>query len=348
MNLRSHCRRMRAGTPIVICAGLVWTLYAASVYSLTIGAAQPPVGTVVAAIQTASGNYLTAVDGGGLGGPDAGPTAVALHTDATAVGPWETFTVIWLNSTYTQFALQTSGGSYVTAVNGGGIGGPNDSSAPVHTDATRIAEWERLRLTFLPNNQVTINVPDGRFLTAVNGGGMTGPDTAPMRTDAVRHAVWETFALVNPSPVADDAVAPAPAPTPTSRPVNLPATEGAWLVGVGLSGGLAGGYVTYAINSTGEGATSNARGNVRRLVSPNLLANVETQVRAARSQTWVSRNVSCNDCRRTSISLSLRQADGAVMSHSVGWTLLPSDSPSNARALVDAVVSALPSVPAVR
>src|SRR5271165_6364540 len=171
----------------------------AAMYSLASAAVQPPAGTVVAAIQTANGNYLTAVNGGGLGGQDAGPAAVALHTDATAVGPWETFTVVWLNSTYTQFALQSSGGNYVTAVNGGGIGGPNDSSSPVHTDTTRIAEWERLTLHFLPNNQVTIKLPNGRFLTAVNGGGMRGPDSAAIRTDAVGHAAWETFTLAKPS-----------------------------------------------------------------------------------------------------------------------------------------------------
>ncbi len=165
-------------------------------YSLTCHAADSPAGVLVAAIQTASGNYLTVVNGGGLGGPSTGPAAVALHTDATTAGPWENFTVVWLDSAYTRFALQTSDRHYVTAVNGGGLGGPNDNTAPVHTDAKTIGIWERLTLNFLPNQQLTIKLPNGRFLTAVNGGGMSGPETSPIHTDAEQPAAWQTFTLV--------------------------------------------------------------------------------------------------------------------------------------------------------
>ncbi|MGC1523792.1 MAG: hypothetical protein WA803_19780 [Steroidobacteraceae bacterium] len=127
----------------------------------------------------------------------------------------ETFTVVWLDSAYTKFALQTIRGGYVTAVNGGGVGGANDSSAPIHTDATTIAEWERLRLNFLPDDRVTINVPDGRFLTAVNGGGMRGSSTSPIvTTDAVRHGAWETFTLVRLDTISGDSSKPAPSPEP--------------------------------------------------------------------------------------------------------------------------------------
>jgi hypothetical protein len=176
--------------------GTAAAVLVAVVYSVMCYAAEPPAGVVVAAIQTATGNYLTAVNGGGLGGSTRGPAAVALHTDATAAGPWETYTIVWLNSTYTQFALQTSDGHYVTAVNGGGMGGPNDSSAPIHTDTKTIGNWETLTLNFLPNNQLTIKVPNGRFLTAVNGGGMSGPAASPIQTDAVQHAESGTFTLV--------------------------------------------------------------------------------------------------------------------------------------------------------
>ena len=165
-------------------------------YSLTCHAADSPAGVLVAAIQTASGNYLTVVNGGGLGGPSTGPAAVALHTDATTAGPWETFTVVWLDSAYTRFALQTSDRHYVTAVNGGGLGGPNDNTAPVHTDAKTIGIWERLTLNFLPNNQLTVKLPNGRFLTAVNGGGMSGPEASAIHTDAEQPAAWQTFTLV--------------------------------------------------------------------------------------------------------------------------------------------------------
>jgi hypothetical protein len=170
-------------------------LFVAVMSSLMCHAAEPPAGVVVAAIQTATGNYLTAVNGGVLAGP--GTALAALRTDATVAGPWQTFTVVWVDSAHTQFALQTSDGHYVTAVGGGGMGGPNNNAAPVHTDAKTIGNWETLTLNFLPNNQLTIKVPNGRFLTAVNGGGMTGPTpSSPIQTTALHHAAWETFTLV--------------------------------------------------------------------------------------------------------------------------------------------------------
>jgi len=183
----------------------VVAVFVAMACSVMCHAAQFPTGGLNAAIQTASGNYLTAVNGGGLGGPNAGPAAVPLHSDATAAGPWETFTIVWLDSTYTQFALKTSDGHYVTAANGGGVGGPNDSSAPIHTDAKRIGIWETLTLNFLPNNQLTIKALNGRFLTAVNGGGMSGPQDSPIRTDTPQPGAWETFTLVKLGAASGDA-----------------------------------------------------------------------------------------------------------------------------------------------
>ncbi len=188
--------------------------FAAAIFSWTNGAAQSPSGTVAAAIQTANGNYLTVVNGGGHGGPDGGPNAVAHHTDAIVAAKMETFNVVWLDSAYTKFALQTIRGNYVTAINGGGVGGADDSSAPIHTDATTIAAWERLRLNFLPDARVTINVPNGRFLTAVNGGGMRTSSAAPIATDAVRHGAWETFTLVRLDTISGDSLKPAPSPEP--------------------------------------------------------------------------------------------------------------------------------------
>lgn len=184
----------------------VAAVFVAVGFSVTSHAADPPAGAVVAAIQTAAGNYLTAVNGGGLGGSTTGPTAVPFHTDATVVGPSETFKIVWLNTTYTQFALQTSDGHYVTAVNGGGMGGPNDESSPIHTDANSVGIWERLTLNFLPNNQLTIKVPNGQFVTAVNGGGMSGPTDSPIHTDAVQRADWQSFTFVKVGAVLGGAV----------------------------------------------------------------------------------------------------------------------------------------------
>jgi hypothetical protein len=103
----------------------------------------------------------------------------------------------------------------VTAVKGGGVGGPNDGSAPIHTDATAIAEWERLVLHFLPDSRVTINMPNGRFLSAVNGGGVSGPSNSPIiTTDAVRRGAWETFTLITFGRVPVDVKRSAPSPEP--------------------------------------------------------------------------------------------------------------------------------------
>jgi hypothetical protein len=70
-------------------------LFVAVMSSLMCHAAEPPAGVVVAAIQTATGNYLTAVNGGVLAGP--GTALAALRTDATVAGPWQTFTVVWID-----------------------------------------------------------------------------------------------------------------------------------------------------------------------------------------------------------------------------------------------------------
>jgi hypothetical protein len=149
---------------------------------------------VPVAMKTVDGHYVTVVNGGGLGGPNNGPNAVAIHTDATKFGPWETFHMEWVDSTH--FALKTVNGNYVTAVNGGGIGGPNNAASPVHTDATKAGPWERLILTYNPATKtVTFRTLNGQYLTAVNGGGFGGPNNVPIHTDARSLGPWETFSV---------------------------------------------------------------------------------------------------------------------------------------------------------
>jgi hypothetical protein len=88
-------------------------------------------------------------------------------------------------------------GNYITAVNGGGIGGPNDATCPVHTDATALGPWEQLRFNYnLSNKTATVQTPNGRYLTAVNGGGLGGPNNTPIHTDARAIGPWESFQLV--------------------------------------------------------------------------------------------------------------------------------------------------------
>lgn len=151
--------------------------------------------TVPITLKTQKGHSVTVVNGGGLGGPNTSPRAVALHTDATTPGPWETFQLQWLDGMWC--TLQTENGHYLTAVNGGGIGGPNDSTCPVHTDATWSLGWEQLTLNYdAVTKTATLQTPDGHFLTAVNGGGIGGPDSAPFHTDATAVGPWEKFQAV--------------------------------------------------------------------------------------------------------------------------------------------------------
>jgi len=148
--------------------------------------------SVPIALMTMDNHVLTIVNGGGLGGPNSGPGAVAIHTDAVEAGPWETFRLEWVDSTY--FALKTVNGNYVTAVNGGGVGGANDASSPVHSDATWVGPWEQLTLNYNSvTGTATIQVPNGRYLTAVNGGGYGGPNKVPIHTDARAIGPWEKF-----------------------------------------------------------------------------------------------------------------------------------------------------------
>ncbi len=152
------------------------------------------------ALRTQNGHFLTAVNGGGIGGPDSGPGQTALHTDATKIGAWEEFTLVWVNRNQCKFALNTSNNNFVTAINGGGIGGPNDRRSPVHSDATAIGEWEHFTIFRKTSNfRVTVRTSDGRhFLTAVNGGGLGGPNDVPIHTDATSIGPWEEFTLVPP------------------------------------------------------------------------------------------------------------------------------------------------------
>lgn len=144
--------------------------------------------SVPVAVKTINGNTLTIVNGGGLGGT----APCALHTDAVTAGPWETFVLDWLDSTH--FTLRTANEHYVTAVNGGGVGGPNDASSPVHTDASWVGPWEELTLNYdSTSKQATIQTPNGRYLTAVNGGGFGGPNNVPIHTDATAVGPWEKF-----------------------------------------------------------------------------------------------------------------------------------------------------------
>jgi hypothetical protein len=98
------------------------------------------------ALKTCNGNYVTAVNGGGMGGPNDASSPV--HTDATWTRIWET--LIFEELADGNYAICTPTGYYLTAVNGGGFGGPN--TQPIHTDATAIGPWETFTLLKITNS----------------------------------------------------------------------------------------------------------------------------------------------------------------------------------------------------
>lgn len=154
--------------------------------------------TLTGAIQTHNGHLLTAVNGGGLGDPKSAPQGVALSTGATTAGPFETFTLVWVDKSANTFALKTHDGHFVTAVKGGGIGGPDSDQSPVHTDVTAIGPEETFTITLLADNiHATIQTADGRhFLSAVNGGGVGGSNQVPIHTDATTMGAGAVFQLI--------------------------------------------------------------------------------------------------------------------------------------------------------
>lgn len=138
-------------------------------------------------------NTLTCVNAGGL---PTGNKEVAISTDATTIGKNELFTLVCVDIVNSKYALQTAKGNFITFVNSGGIGGPNSSASPLHTDAKWVGPWEKFTLEFQKNGKVAIKCPNGKnYLSAINGGGVGGPNTTPIHTDARWTNVWETITI---------------------------------------------------------------------------------------------------------------------------------------------------------
>jgi hypothetical protein len=84
------------------------------------------------AIQTATNNFVTAVNGGGL-------TTNAFRTNVLGINTWELFRLVPASGGLS-YAIQTSNAHFVTAVGGGGT--PINFADALHTDATKVKEWE--------------------------------------------------------------------------------------------------------------------------------------------------------------------------------------------------------------
>src|SRR5262245_28136652 len=149
---------------------------------LVLGSGVPP----QYAIQTASFNYLTAVDGGGR-------TSDVLHTDAKQVQSWETFR-LYFDPAGGWHSIQTVNLHYLTA-----LGGGNHADPPaVHTDATAVNNWDRFHLwkcgDLSTNWYYEIWVPyNGTLLVAVGGGGRTKD---ALHAYEAPHDNWGRFQLI--------------------------------------------------------------------------------------------------------------------------------------------------------
>jgi hypothetical protein len=159
------------------------------------GSATPsaPFAGLVVAIVTSNGYYLTVCNDGGVEGVNA-----AIRTNSTTVGDHEKFTIQPIGQTNT-FSLMTSNGiNYVSAVNGGGMGGWDiQHTLPIHTDSTHVSLWEKVTIEPQDDGTYALATASGYYLTAVGGGGVGSPgDLQPIHTDATAVGPWETFYLV--------------------------------------------------------------------------------------------------------------------------------------------------------
>ncbi|MGA2778146.1 MAG: hypothetical protein ABSF94_11350 [Steroidobacteraceae bacterium] len=186
--------------PLIVSAAVVASLGNSAVAAeISVAVPQWMQLVITGNIQSANGSLLLATNGGGIGGPNSGNTATALHTDATKQGPWELFTLVKIDSTH--FALQTADGHYVTAVNGGGIGNTvagSDAVQSIVTNGNRggASHNARFSMHLTANGKVTLTTYHRRYVTAVNGGGVAGPNDVPIHTDATTLGPWETFTWV--------------------------------------------------------------------------------------------------------------------------------------------------------
>lgn len=134
-----------------------------------------------------SGLLVTAVGGGGKGADH------ALHTDATGIGPYETFVLTAGAGVNGRHSIRTASGKYLSAANGGGVGG----AGAMRTDASSVGpnesfelEWRDIRLP-----RYAIKTWNGQYLTAVAGGGQ-GTLNA-IHTDATMVGPHEVFTLTH-------------------------------------------------------------------------------------------------------------------------------------------------------
>jgi hypothetical protein len=139
-------------------------------------------------------NYITAVNGGGLGNG----ANVPISTYKTTIGEYELFHIQWTDPANGKFVIVTPNGKYVGAVGGGGKGAGSDTNAyPLVTNATSMGKDELLYFERQDDGRYAIRTSEGFYWSATNGGGWgEAANTYPIHTDAGRIGGWETFTLI--------------------------------------------------------------------------------------------------------------------------------------------------------
>ena len=87
------------------------------------------------------------------------------------------------------YGIQTIGGHFLTAVDGG-----NKVLAAIQSNRTGVGLWEQFDLNFLSDGRVAIITHSGNYLTAVGGGGRLSD---VLHTDADKIGNWEKFNLID-------------------------------------------------------------------------------------------------------------------------------------------------------
>ncbi len=136
-------------------------------------------GKYLAAIRTIYGKYLSVEDGGDS----------AVNATKDKIGDWETFKVVSLGRGY--IALEGNNGDYVRVSRDG---------KGVFADSDDLYRRERFELVILKDNRVAFKTYDGKYISAVDGGG------GKVLADRDKIGDWETFEFISVQPPRADKV----------------------------------------------------------------------------------------------------------------------------------------------
>jgi len=171
MNLRTRlgrAARLIAGAAAITGLSLMSVATASSAQAVT---------SLHCTLQTASFNYVTAVDGGGR-------TTDVLHTNATQAFDWEKFG--WVEAGGGKIGLQTFNGHYLTAVEGGGF-----TRNSVRSNETQLRDWEKFTPISLGAGRWAFKTVNGHYLSSFLGGGQTADGA--INTAATFPGFWEQY-----------------------------------------------------------------------------------------------------------------------------------------------------------